>query len=96
MSIVKLLGAVALSGVILVLSDVPASAQAQFGPQAQSNERGAAARPGPDRRPPVRPAPNPRPGPVASVPEIDAASGLAAFAAIFAALALAWERRQAA
>ncbi len=31
---------------------------------------------------------------VVSVPEIDAARGLAALAAVFAALALAWERRR--
>jgi hypothetical protein len=34
------------------------------------------------------------PGPVANVPEIDAASGLAALAAVCAALAFAWERRR--
>ncbi len=37
----------------------------------------------------------PVPGPkVASVPEIDATRGLAALSAVFAALALAWERRR--
>ena len=35
-----------------------------------------------------------RPGPVANVPEIDAASGLAAMAAVCGALAFAWERRR--
>ncbi len=53
----------------------------------------AAANPGPrwEKRPPkVRP---PVVRPVA-VPEIDAQSGLAAMAALCAALALAWERRE--
>jgi len=33
-------------------------------------------------------------GPVVSVPEIDAGAGLAALAAVCAALVLAWERRR--
>lgn len=40
-----------------------------------------------------------RPGPgtpVASAPEIDTGSGLAALAAVFGALAFAWERRRSA
>lgn len=40
-----------------------------------------------------RPQPSPCP-PARSVPEIDAGSGLAAAAALFGALALAWERRR--
>jgi len=42
------------------------------------------------------PPKDPRPGrgDVANVPEIDAASGLAALAAVFGAMGLAWERRR--
>lgn len=45
-------------------------------------------------RPPFADRPGGRPGHVASVPEIDASTGLLALAAVAAALLFVWERRR--